>query len=168
MNLNTTLKSLALSLTISVVATAAQADFIGKVVRISDGDTITVLNTKNEQVRVRFNQIDAPEKNQAFATKSGQNLSYLRELIVYVQENSKDRYGRTLGTIFQMRTNQVPNLNIVNSVNYKQVKDGYAWAYREYLKDRVILTAESAARSQRLGLWVDPNPIYPSQYRHNK
>ncbi len=67
-----------------------------------------------------------------------------------------------------MRTNQVPNLNIVNSVNYKQVKDGYAWAYREYLKDKIILSAESNARSQRLGLWADPNPVYPSQYRHNK
>lgn len=62
MNLNTTLKSLALTLSMSVIATAAQADFVGKVVRISDGDTITVLNNNNEQIRVRFNQIDAPEK----------------------------------------------------------------------------------------------------------
>ncbi|KQK33135.1 thermonuclease family protein [Acinetobacter baumannii] len=168
MNLNTTLKSLALTVSMSVVATAAQADFVGKVVRISDGDTITVLNNNNEQIRVRFNQIDAPEKSQAFGQKSRQNISFLHETIVYVQENSKDRYGRTLGTIFQMRTNQVPNLNIVNSVNYKQVKDGYAWAYREYIKDKIILSAESNARSQRLGLWADPNPVYPSQYRHNK
>ncbi len=111
MNLNTTLKSLALTLSMSVVATAAQADFAGKVVRISDGDTITVLNNNNEQYPwFRFNQIDAPEKSQAFGQKSRQNISFLHETIVYVQENSKDRYGRTLGTIFQMRTNQVPQL----------------------------------------------------------
>ncbi len=85
----------------SVVATAAQADFVGKVVRISDGDTITVLNNNNEQIRVRFNQIDAPEKSQAFGQKSRQNISFLHETIVYVQENSKDRYGRTLVPFFR-------------------------------------------------------------------
>ncbi|WP_411691021.1 thermonuclease family protein [Acinetobacter gandensis] len=165
MNLITTSKSLILSLLIAAVSTAAQADFIGKVVRISDGDTITVLNKQNEQIRVRFNQIDAPESSQAFGQKSRQNLGYLHQTFVYVQENSKDRYGRTLGTIYQLQNGQVPKLNINNSVNLKQVKDGYAWAYREYLKDQVFIIAETNARNKKIGLWADPNPIYPSQYR---
>lgn len=77
MNLNTTLKSLALTLSMSVVATAAQADFVGKVVRISDGDTITVLNNNNEQIRVRFNQIDAPEKKSSFWSEIASEHQFL-------------------------------------------------------------------------------------------
>lgn len=165
MNLVNISKSLTISLLLATAASAANADFVGKVVRISDGDTITVLNEHNQQVRIRFNQIDAPESSQAFGQKSRSNLNYLYQTSVYVQENSKDRYGRTLGTIYQLQNGKVPKLNINNSVNLKQVKDGYAWAYREYLKDQVFIIAETNARNKKIGLWADPNPIYPSQYR---
>lgn len=165
MNLIKTSKSLTISLLMSTAVSTANADFIGKVVRISDGDTITVLNKQNEQVRIRFNQIDAPESSQAFGQKSRQNLNYLHQTLVYVQENSKDRYGRTLGTIYQLKNGQVPQLAVTNSANFKQVKDGYAWAYREYMKDQIFITAENNARNKKIGLWADPNPMYPSQYR---
>lgn len=156
-----------IGLTALLSVSAAKADFIGKVVRISDGDTVTVLNSSNQQIRIRFSQIDAPESKQAFGQKSRQNINFIHEKLVYVKEDSQDRYGRTLGTIYLVTNGQKPNLDITNSINYKQVKDGYAWAYREYLKDKIILSAESEARASKRGLWVDPNPIYPSKFRHN-
>jgi len=156
-----------IGLTALFSVSAAKADFIGKVVRISDGDTVTVLNSSNQQIRIRFSQIDAPESKQAFGQKSRQNINFIHEKLVYVKEDSQDRYGRTLGTIYLVTNGQKPNLDITNSINYKQVKDGYAWAYREYLKDKIILSAESEARASKRGLWVDPNPIYPSKFRHN-
>ena len=167
MNLNIQLKSLLASLI--VFPAIAHADFVGKVIRISDGDTITVLNAKNQQIRVRFDQIDAPESSQAFGQKAKQNISYLHQTQVYIQEGSKDRYGRTIGTVYQLRNGQVPPLHIKNSVNYKQVSEGYAWAYRGYLKDKEILAAEESASYKRLGLWsASERPIYPSHYRNNK
>ena len=144
---------------------AAHADFIGKVIEVSDGDTITV-QVRQKQKRIRFSQIDAPESKQAFGQKSRQNLSFIHGKSVYVQENSIDRYGRTLGTVYLINNGKTPNLTLSNSINYKQVKDGYAWAYREYLKNNELLSLEAAARKQKIGLWSDPNPIYPSKYRN--
>lgn len=144
------------------------ADFSGKVVRISDGDTITVLDSRNQQQRIRFNQIDAPESSQAFGQKSRQNISYIHNQYVYVVEDSKDRYGRTLGTVYLMQNGKPPVLNFRNSVNFKQVKDGYAWVYRQYVKDQSLLNDENTARAYKRGLWADPNPIAPWDYRRIK
>lgn len=135
----------------------AFADFTGKVVHISDGDTVRVLDSSNTQHRIRLAGIDAPESKQAFGTKSKQALA---EMIfsknVYIKEISQDRYGRTVGQIY---------LNNVD-INKEMVKGGWAWAYREYLVDKSYVPAEQAAKQKKLGLWADPNPIYPSQFRH--
>ncbi|HFG7030373.1 TPA: thermonuclease family protein [Acinetobacter baumannii] len=150
------------------VSTHSFADFSGQVVRISDGDTITVLTNEKQQIRVRFNQIDAPESSQAFGQRSRQNISFLHQQIVYVQENSKDQYGRVLGTIFLVKNGRVPSLDFKYSVNFKQVQDGYAWAYRQYMTYQPLLVAEYQAKQQKLGLWADPNAIAPWVYRHTK
>ena len=42
----------------------------GKVVRVSDGDTITILDEAKVENKVRLNRIDAPEKSQAFGEAS--------------------------------------------------------------------------------------------------
>jgi micrococcal nuclease len=64
-----------LSLTWSI---ASIADTIsGRVIGISDGDTITVLESGNKQTRVRLAQIDAPESHQDFGQASKQALSGL-------------------------------------------------------------------------------------------
>lgn len=143
----------------------AYADFTGKVVKIADGDTITVLDSSNRQHRIRLNQIDAPESSQAYGQRSRQNLSFIHNQIVYVVEDSKDRYGRVLGSVYLVQNGKKPILNFRNSVNYKQIKDGYAWVYRQYAKDKTLLADETSARMAKRGLWVDPNPIPPWTYR---
>lgn len=78
----------------------ARAELVGQVVSILDGDTIDVLVDRHP-VRVRLAQIDAPEKHQAFGTRSRQALAQLVfRLPVRVVEKGRDRYGRVIGTVY--------------------------------------------------------------------
>ncbi len=82
------------------LALAANAETItGRVVGVADGDTITVLRD-HEKIKVRLNEIDAPEKAQAFGNKSKQSLSDLCfDKIATLDDKGKDKYGRTLARV---------------------------------------------------------------------
>lgn len=140
------------------VSSAAWADLSGSVVGVIDGDTIDVL-VENRPVRVRLAQIDAPERKQAFGTRSRQALSTMvfRQAVT-VAEAGPDRYGRTVGTVF------VAGLN----VNAEMVNQGMAWAYRQYVTDRSLIELEGQARAAHRGLWADPVPVEPWLYRRTK
>ncbi|MDN5477413.1 MAG: thermonuclease family protein [Staphylococcus equorum] len=143
-------------LVLMLISSLTHADFVAKVVGITDGDTITVLDGQKNQIKVRLANIDAPEKNQAFGARSKQALSDLIfNKYVYIKENGFDMHKRMIATV--MKGN--------DPINRIMVKDGYAWAYKEYLNDPIILNLETYARQNRLGLWQDSNPIYPSQWR---
>lgn len=125
----------------------------GKVVSIHDGDTITVLQGK-QQIKVRLYGIDAPELKQPYGKKSKQFLANLiAGEVVEVEENGKDRYKRTIGTIY---------LNGAD-INAQMVENGYAWAYRKFSKK--YTPQESQAKKQGLGLWRDKEPIPPWEWR---
>ena len=136
------------------------ADFSGKVVKVIDGDTVDILTVKEQKIRVRLLDIDAPESNQAYGNKSKQ---YLASLIagkeVFVKSSKKDIYKRTLGTIF---------LNKVN-INAKMVESGYAWAYRYKGKanNKLMVKIEAKAKQSKKGLWKDKKPIAPWDFRRN-
>jgi len=133
----------------------AWADFTGKVVGIADGDTITVLRDK-EQVKVRLAEIDAPEKAQPFGNRSKQALSALVfGNQVLVVDQGQDRYKRTIGRVYQGGFD----------VSAELVKQGMAWVYRKYSKDKTLLLLEDEAKSQRLGLWLDVDPVPPWEWR---
>ena len=130
-----------------------------RVVGIVDGDTFTCLTADNNRLRVRMNNIDAPEKSQAYGQKAKQALSSLIfNKSVSLKIKSKDRYGRSLADV----TADGRNINKI------MVSGGYAWAYRQYLSDDSYLVLENDARANKRGLWADSNPIEPSQYRHKK
>lgn len=138
------------------VAAFAAAEFTGRVVRIADGDTVTVLTTDQQQVKVRLSQIDAPERSQPFGNRSRQSLAALVfDKTVRVVIEDTDRYGRTVGRL------HADNLDI----NAEQVRRGMAWVYRQYSDDPALLELEQQARNARRGLWKDPSPIPPWQYR---
>lgn len=138
---------------------SAWADFTGNVVGVADGDTITVLDADKVQHKVRLAEIDAPEKAQAFGNRSKQALSALvHDKAVLVVEQGKDRYKRTIGRVYQGDVD----------VSAEQVRQGMAWVYRKYSKDKTLLPLEDEARAQRLGLWVDTNPVPPWVWRHSK
>lgn len=141
-----------------IVSSDVLADFSGRVVAIIDGDTLDVL-VDNRPVRVRLAQIDAPERSQAFGTRSRQALAALAfNQDVTVVDAGSDRYGRQLGTVFVAGAN----------VNAEMVNQGMAWAYRQYVTDRSLFDLEGRARAARRGLWADPAPIEPWLYRRNK
>ena len=101
----------------------ALADFTGKVVGVTDGDTITVLRDGRERVKIRLDGIDAPEKSQPHRNGAKQFTSKACfGKTVTVVEKDTDRYGRTIGVV------EVAGEN----VNLGVVQAGYAWWYRKY------------------------------------
>ncbi|WP_257639992.1 thermonuclease family protein [Campylobacter concisus] len=127
--------------------------FPAKVIKISDGDTITVLSGK-EQTKVRLYGIDAPEKKQDYGQKSRQFLaSLIAGQVVEVEPKGKDRYKRTLGIIRYKD----------QDINAQMVLNGYAWAYVKY--SRIYVDHEKLARENKQGLWQSSNPTPPWEWR---
>lgn len=142
-----------------VFSPLSQADFSGRVVRVIDGDTVSVLSGK-EMYRVRLNGIDAPESKQAYGQRAKQSLIALAaQKNVLVVSSKQDRYGRYLGTL----------MNGGSNINAQQVEKGMAWAYRFHGKatDINMLALENKARSNGVGLWADPNPVEPWKWRRS-
>lgn len=141
-------------------------DISGIVVGVADGDTITVLDAAQQQHKIRFAFIDAPEKAQPYGQRAKQSLAarvYRQSVKVDVIE--KDRYGRVVGRVWQGATD----------VNLAQLKDGYAWHYRFYASKNQSAgdfsryeAAEQQAREQHLGLWEGRNSQPPWEYRRSK
>lgn len=141
------------------VAIQTNYDVSCKVVGISDGDTMTCLTDDKRQVKIRFDQIDAPETGQGFGGASKRALSdMIHGKTVNLDTKEQDKYGRTVAEVYYDGKN----------VNKEMVALGMAWAYREYVKDQEYLDLENAARRASLGIWSEPNPIYPSDYRRAK
>ncbi|MDO4683421.1 MAG: thermonuclease family protein [Lautropia sp.] len=108
---------------------------------------------------LRLNQIDAPERGQAFGQAARRKLADLvHGRTVTLETDGTDRYGRTIAQIFLDERN----------INLEMVGSGYAWAYRKYLKDPRYLQREAEARAASRGLWSQPGAIYPAEYRHGK
>lgn len=131
-------------------------EFTAQVVGVSDGDTITVLRDR-QQIKVRLVEIDAPESSQAFGQRAKQATSALCfAKTVTVRVKGKDRYDRTLAQIL---------LPDGRNLNRELVATGYAWWYRDYSKDKSMGQLEAVAKEKRLGLWADPNPVPPWEFR---
>ena len=137
----------------------------GSVVRITDGDTLVVLDTNKIQHKIRLVGIDAPEKKQAYGKKSKDNLSALvAGRYVVVEYEKRDRYKRILGKIMLSG----------KDMNLEQVASGMAWHYKKYQGEQSrtdqqrYSEAEIDARRAKRGLWYDPEPIPPWEYRKLK
>jgi len=157
------LRGLVLLLSLTFINSVVAATLTGKVIGVLDGDTIEVLDSSRHPHRIRLAGIDAPEKAQPFGQGSKQNLS---DLVfgkqVEVDEGKADKYGRTVGKV---------SINGADA-NLAQVKAGFAWHYKQYASeqnaiDRALYsTAEERARSSGTGLWRDPKPQAPWDWRH--
>ena len=131
----------------------------GKVIAVSDGDTIKLLTQDKVTHKIRLLDIDAPEKKQPFGNKSRDNLaSYIAGEIITVKYKSKDKYGRILGTIY------FENLDI----NLQQIKNGYAWVYKQYSKNQTYYQEEQKAKDLKKGLWIAKEPLAPWEYRKKR
>ena len=124
---------------------------------VLDGDTIEVLNGHHAE-RIRLSGIDCPEKGQAFGKRAKQaasELVYGKE--VTLQTFGKDKYKRTIANVI---------LPDGTNVNHTLVKDGWCWWFRKYAPGNTVLEGlEKEAREARKGLWVDPRPVPPWEWR---
>ena len=140
------------------LAFAIQAEeFVGRVVSITDGDTLVVLRDK-QQVRIRLHGIDSPERAQPYGTRARQftgELAHQQDVTVVVRDY--DRYGRVVAEII---------LPDGRNLNHEIVRAGFAWWYRQYARgDETLEQLEREAREGRLGLWADSAPVPPWEWR---
>ena len=135
----------------------------GRVVGVTDGDTLTLLDTSNQTHKIRLAGIDAPEKNQDFGQKAKASLSelaYGRAGTASCQK--KDRYRRDVCVV---KVNG-------KDVGLEQIRTGLAWWYRQYASEQTrqervdYEKAEQDAKNRGLGLWRSNAPMPPWEWRH--
>ena len=134
----------------------------GQVTKVVDGDTLSSVDAAHTRYKIRLAGIDAPERKQPFGTKA---KAYLLDLVggkhVKIAWRKRDRYQRILGKVLADETD----------INLAMVRAGLAWWYRRYAgeqtpEDRLLYeAAEDQARSEKVGLWRDPNPVPPWAWR---
>jgi micrococcal nuclease len=133
--------------------------FIATVVNVADGDTVTVRGSDGKTRRIRLAEIDAPETSQRFGHAAG---VFLRGLIegqeLQVIPQTLDQYGRVVAYL------AVDGV----SVNESIVASGFAWQYKRYSSSKRLSQIEASAREERLGLWMDDNPVPPWEFRKYK
>ena len=159
------MRSVLATLLLALACNANAETITGRVVGVADGDTITVLDARKVQHKIRLAGIDAPEKKQPFGNRSKESLSQLAfGKTVDVETIKRDRYGRQIGKV------------LVNGqdVNLLQVERGMAWFYRQYQREqspndrRLYEAAEDAAKANKRGLWQDSAPVAPWESRRPK
>lgn len=143
-----------------------------QVIKVSDGDTLTVQDSLGTKVKVRLYGIDAPEtekrnKKTGHVSKPGQPYgeeayqalqSKVLKKSIQLDIMAIDQYKRSVGIV---------TLN-GKSINEEMVAEGYAWAYRQYLNTPYkseYIALEEQARSKKLGLWRQSNPKPPWEFR---
>lgn len=153
----------------------AHADeYIGKVIHVSDGDTITILTLQNQQHRIRIAGIDAPEKGQPFGNRSKQNLHRIAHSKETLADCPKtDRYGRKVCKVW-VQPDDCPTCDKTLDVGLAQISAGLAWWYRAYAKEQSsedrgrYESDENEARLRKRGLWVESSVVPPWEWRRSK
>ncbi len=145
---------------------AGQYALTGKVVQVSDGDTINLLVDKTQH-RIRLASIDAPETShgsdrpgQPFGEASRKNLAeYVAGKTLTLTCYEKDHYGRDVCDVPANGT----------TANRLQVQDGMAWANQQakgkFLRDKTLVDAQNNAQKKKLGLWAEPGAVAPWEWR---
>jgi endonuclease YncB( thermonuclease family) len=132
---------------VGALGAAPAGTLAGKVVGVSDGESLTLLTPARTELKIRLDGIDAPERDQPWGARSKEALSaQVYGRTVAVRSAGRDRYGRTLAVVSTGGA----------EVNAAMVRGGAAWAYRQYLKDDRLIRLEGEARAARRGLWALP------------
>lgn len=137
----------------------------GRVIRVADGDSLTVRGKSGEAYRIRLQGIDAPEKKQPHGQQCRKSLRQLAsKQIANVDVYKQDRYRRLVGKV------------IINNTDMalKQITTGCGWHYKHYAREQsrtdrdAYAQAEVEARNARRGLWQDKSPQAPWDYRRSQ
>lgn len=142
-------------------ATRAEAEVIyGRCKYVQDGDSLLFIpRGENSAVKVRLFGVDAPERNQAWADESRDNLRKLvGEQEIRMQVVDVDQYGRRVAKVYVGET----------YVNLEQLKAGMAWLYERFCdpeEDADLISAAQSAQNGRVGLWSDSSALNPREHR---
>ena len=131
-------------------------ELIGKIISVKDGDSLELLDADNNIHQIRLAHVDCPENKQDFGKRSKiftANFCFGKEVTVLPTDT--DRYGRTVGVVFVGR----------EELNLAIIKAGMGWHFKKYSKDDDYDRAEKWARTKKVGLWSQPNPVAPWDYR---
>jgi endonuclease YncB( thermonuclease family) len=144
----------------------------GVVLKVRDGDTLQMLTDRGQRIEVRLNTIDAPEKanngmrGQPHAEGSRLNLAqFAVRRQATLLRTTMDRYGRHVGRVV------VRTADGEVDAGWWQLRSGQAWVYERYADEIPVALriayreAQAEARSHRRGLWADPRPVPPWQWR---
>ncbi len=127
-----------------------------RVVTVHDGDTVTCADPAGREEKIRLVGIDAPEYHQPYGRAAREALAAkLAAGGVRVESTARDQHGRLLATLFVGD----------RDINRELVADGLAWTFGGFAPDEGLLALEAEARRQRRGLWADPHPIAPADWR---
>ncbi len=151
---------LAIASAVAVIATLAgclpQDSFEARCVKVYDGDTIEVMAGGPRSVRVRLHAIDSPEKGQPFSNVARKRT---RELVegrrVRVEVRDRDQYDRLVARIY------IDDRDLSEQL----ISEGLAWHYTRYSSELALGQAQRQARKARRGLWQDPDPVPPWEFR---
>ncbi|WP_045494013.1 thermonuclease family protein [Chryseobacterium sp. StRB126] len=132
----------------------------GKVIKVSDGDTITVLLKGNTQKKLRLAEVDCPENGQAFGKNAKQfTSSQVFGKTVKFKETSTDRYGRSIAKIYYDNDKYLSK---------EVIKAGMGWWYFSYSKDDSLGKLQEKAQQNKIGLWQDVHAVAPWDFRKMK
>jgi endonuclease YncB( thermonuclease family) len=160
-----------------ILYSPALADTLqGKVVKIADGDTVTIADDSGMKHRIRLAGIDAPEKDQPYGDISTQSLVELvSSKTVTIEYGKRDRYERIVGKVLVDPPGEVfcMAIDCVKKIDagLEQIKAGLAWHYKHYQmeqseEDRGLYSeAALEARRKPIGLWKDDEPMAPWVWR---
>lgn len=140
-----------------VIASPASA-LTGKVIHVTDGDTITILTDNFYDIRVRLYGIDCPERNQPFGNVAKRFvIDRVAGKVVDVTIYDWDRYGRAVG--------------IVGNLNQELIEAGLAWVYPRYCRKKFCKKwhqIQADAEAEKRGLWKDQDCVPPWDWRRNR
>ena len=126
------------------------------VIGISDGDTFHALTQDKNRLKCRIYGIDAPELKQPFGKKSKDALArHIFNKDIKIKIQSTDRYKRQVVSVYYEG----------NDIGLQMIKDGMAWHYDSYYKSDDYAVSQLGAKTRKIGLWTDKNPIAPWQWR---
>jgi len=128
-------------------------------IKVSDGDSIKVRLDDDSVETVRLYGVDCPEKRQSFGRRATQfTKDMVLDKIVNISPVTTDKYGRTIAWVY------------INGkcLDKELLKAGLAWHYKKYCKNKELAILEEEARAKKIGLWQEPNPVPPWEWRHSR
>jgi endonuclease YncB( thermonuclease family) len=142
-------------LCLALLLAAPAYGWYGRVSGVTDGDTLSVLQ-EGKSIKIRLYGIDCPEKHQAYGHRAHEftsDFAFGKE--VEVRPVDRDRYGRLIAWVYVGG----------RCLNEELLQAGYAWHFKRYSRDRHLAEIEIQARTSRIGLWRDPQPVPPWEFR---